>query len=102
MRQVREQTALAFLSDHGESWGERFADKQSVGGTYHMHGATLYDEIVEVPLILAGPGLPEGSVVPSQVGLVDLMPTLTGLAGAPIDGYSVISSLSELDVSRQP
>ena len=53
---LREQTAIAFLSDHGESWGERFADKTAVKGTYHMHGATLYDEIVEVPLILAAPG----------------------------------------------
>ena len=51
---LRDDTALAFLSDHGESWGERFADKQAVQGTYHMHGATLYDEIVEVPLILVG------------------------------------------------
>jgi arylsulfatase A-like enzyme len=52
---LREQTALVFLSDHGESWGERFADKQAVKGTYHMHGATLYEEIVEVPLILSAP-----------------------------------------------
>ena len=37
---LREQTALAFVSDHGESWGERFADKSHVKGTYHMHGAT--------------------------------------------------------------
>ena len=25
-------------------------------GVYHMHGATLFDEIVEVPLILSAPG----------------------------------------------
>ena len=52
---LREETALAFTSDHGESWGERFADKHAVKGTYHMHGATVYDEIVEVPLIVVGP-----------------------------------------------
>jgi arylsulfatase A-like enzyme len=90
---LRETTALAFVSDHGESWGERFADKQAVQGTYHMHGATLYDEIVEVPLILAAPGLVEPGVVTSQVSLVDLAPTLLDLAGAPLEGVDGSSLL---------
>jgi arylsulfatase A-like enzyme len=79
---LREETAIVFLSDHGESWGERFVDKEAVKGTYHMHGATLYDEIVEVPLIVSAPGLEPG-VVHSQVSTVDLMPTLLELVGAP-------------------
>ncbi len=83
---LRERTVVALVSDHGESWGERFANKEDVKGTYHLHGATLYDEVVEVPLVLAGPDLPVGRVVSSQVSLVDLMPTLLELAGAPIDG----------------
>ena len=53
---LREQTAIAFVADHGESWGERYADKSEIQGTYHMHGADLYDEVVRVPLILAAPG----------------------------------------------
>ena len=72
---LREQTAIAFVADHGESWGERYDDKSEIQGTYHMHGADLYDEVVRVPLILAAPGL-EPAVVSSQVSLVDLMPTL--------------------------
>jgi arylsulfatase A-like enzyme len=84
---LRERTALAFLSDHGESWGERFADKQAVGGTYHMHGATLFEEVVEVPLLLSAPDRVEpGAVVGEQVSLVDLAPTLLDLGGAPLDG----------------
>ena len=83
---LREQTAIAFVSDHGESWGERYADKTDVKGTYHMHGADLYDEVVRVPLVLSAPGLLQPAVVPSQVSLVDLMPTLLDLADAPIDG----------------
>lgn len=83
---LRERTALAFLSDHGESWGERFADKEQVKGTYHMHGARLDEEIVEVPLILSAPGRIEPAVVPEQVSLVDLTPTLLDLGGAPLDG----------------
>ena len=77
---LREETALAFTSDHGESWGERFGDKEAVKGTYHMHGATVYDEIVEVPLIVSAPGRVQPGVVRSQVSLVDLTPTLLDLA----------------------
>ncbi len=89
---LRENTVFAFLSDHGESWGERFSAKEDVKGVYHMHGATLFDEIVEVPLIVSAPGLEPG-VVDSQVRSVDLMPTLLELAGLPAretDGESLL------------
>jgi arylsulfatase A-like enzyme len=90
---LREQTVVAFLSDHGESWGERVADKQDVKGVYHMHGATVYDEIVRVPLILSAPGRLEAGSVYSQVRSVDLMPTLLDIAAiaAPeVDGESLL------------
>jgi arylsulfatase A-like enzyme len=90
---LREQTAFAFVSDHGESWGERFADKEDVKGIYHMHGAALYDEVVQVPLIVSAPGSLDSGVVWSQVRSVDLMPTLLELAGIPvpeIDGDSLL------------
>ena len=80
---LRESTTFAFLSDHGESWGERFADKADVKGVYHLHGATLDDEIVHVPLILSAPGRLEPAVVDAQVRTVDLVPTLLDLAGLP-------------------
>jgi membrane-anchored protein YejM (alkaline phosphatase superfamily) len=98
---LRERTAIAFVSDHGESWGERFADKDAVKGTYHLHGAALYDEVVEVPLVLAAPGLPEGLVVPSQVSLVDLMPTLAELGGSPLDGLDGRSLLPLVEGTEQ-
>jgi arylsulfatase A-like enzyme len=90
---LRETTALAFISDHGESWGERFAAKDDVKGVYHMHGATLYDEIVHVPLLLSAPGRLEPAVVGEQVRSVDVMPTLLELAGIPageMDGESLL------------
>ncbi|HUG65831.1 MAG TPA: sulfatase [Gaiellaceae bacterium] len=89
---LRENTVFALLSDHGESWGERFAAKDDVQGVYHMHGATLFDEIVEVPLILTAPGL-DPRAVDEQVRLIDLMPTLLELAGLPAretDGESLL------------
>ena len=88
-----EKTVVAFLSDHGESWGERFATKDDVKGVYHMHGATLFDEIVQVPLVLSAPGRLEPAVVESQVRTVDLVPTLLDLAGLPAresDGESLL------------
>ena len=90
---LREDTVFAFLSDHGESWGERFVTKDDVKGVYHMHGSALFDEIVEVPLILSAPGGLEPGVVASQVRTVDLVPTLLDLAGLPAretDGASLL------------
>ena len=90
---LRERTVFSFLSDHGESWGERFSEKEDVKGVYHMHGATLNDEIVNVPLILSAPGRLEPAVVASQVRSIDLMPTLLELSGVPareIDGESLL------------
>jgi arylsulfatase A-like enzyme len=93
---LRETTALAFVSDHGESWGERFADKADVKGTYHLHGATLNEEIVQVPLILTAPGLEPG-VVSSQVRTTDLFPTLAELAGTSVDAIDGASLLPVAD-----
>src|SRR5262245_12542568 len=90
---LREDTVFAFLSDHGESWGERFRDKSEVKGVYHMHGATLFDEIVQVPLILSAPGRLDAAVVEAQVRSIDLVPTLLELAGLPAretDGESLL------------
>ncbi|MEP7223355.1 MAG: sulfatase [Actinomycetota bacterium] len=90
---LRESTVVAFLSDHGESWGERFSSKEDVKGVYHMHGATLFDEIVHVPLILSAPGTIEPGAVRTQVRSIDLMPTLLDLVGVPAretDGESLL------------
>lgn len=90
---VREQTVVAFGADHGESWGERFADKDEVEGMYHLHGSALHDEILHVPLIVSAPGVEPGRVVESQVRTIDLAPTVVELAGLPeqsSDGRSLL------------
>lgn len=91
---LRDTTAVIFLSDHGESWGERIPDKRELGGIYHLHGATLYDEILHVPLIVSAPGRLEPGVVGAQVSSVDVVPTMLDLAGlAPLecDGVSLLA-----------
>jgi arylsulfatase A-like enzyme len=102
---LRESTVVAFLSDHGESWGERFASKEDVKGVYHMHGATLFDEIVHVPLILSAPGTIEPGVVRTQVRSIDLMPTLLDLAGLPAreaDGESLLPLMDGREHGDRP
>jgi arylsulfatase A-like enzyme len=90
---IRDSTAVVLTADHGESWGERFADKAEVRGVYQLHGAGLADEVLHVPLIVSAPGLDPG-VVPSQVRAVDIAPTVLDLAGldppAEADGSSLL------------
>jgi arylsulfatase A-like enzyme len=70
-----ERTFVVIVSDHGEE----FMDHGSVG-----HGRTLYEELVRVPLIVLGPGIPAGVVVEEPVSLVDVTPTLLSLLGAAV------------------
>lgn len=66
---------ILYTSDHGELcgerdlWGKRF----------------LYEGSAGVPLLMAGPGLPEGGVRHAPVSHIDLFPTLLEAAGvAPV------------------
>jgi arylsulfatase A-like enzyme len=66
------QTIVVVTSDHGEEFFEH-------GGV--MHGRTQYQELLRVPLILVGPGIPQGLRIDQPVSLVDLAPTLLTLLG---------------------
>ena len=69
-----DQPALiAVVGDHGESLGEHGE---------RTHGIFLYRASLEVPLILAGPGVPAGEVVEEVLGTRRLMRTLLQLLGA--------------------
>ena len=64
-------TIVVVTADHGEEFGER-------GKFGHE---TLYDGLVHVPLIMAGPGIKGGTLVKQQVSLIDLAPTIADLLG---------------------
>jgi arylsulfatase A-like enzyme len=65
--------AVALCGDHGEAFWEHGC----VG-----HGNNFHEEEIHVPLIIRPPGPPAaGAVVPGQVGLIDLAPTLVDIAG---------------------
>lgn len=66
------ETWIIALSDHGEELHDH--------GSFE-HGHTLYQELVRVPLIVAGPGVAAGQAVTRPVSLQDVAPTVRGLLG---------------------
>jgi arylsulfatase A-like enzyme len=58
------------------------------------HGLNLYEYMVRVPLIVAGPEIPRGHVVPHQVSQVDIMPTLLEMLRVPRDAGTVMHGRS--------
>jgi arylsulfatase A-like enzyme len=71
-RGLWDRTYVIVTSDHGEAFGEH--------GIF-LHGKGLYDELLRVPLIVAGPGIPPGLRIAAPVSLTDLFPTLRELLG---------------------
>jgi arylsulfatase A-like enzyme len=69
---LAEEALLVVVSDHGEEFAEH-------GGTDHMR--TQYREVIRVPLLLRGPGVPAGVRYETPVSLVDLTPTVLSYAG---------------------
>lgn len=81
-----DRDLLIFISDHGEEFYEH--------GQW-LHGQSLYDEMIRVPLILRGPGIPAGEVNFDPVQLIDLPPTIAEWIGEPlpwpVQGVSLLS-----------
>lgn len=92
----RDDTLVVFLSDHGEE----FLDH---GRCDHIHG--VHDELVHVPLIMAGPGIPRGEVVHAPVSLVDVAPTVLDLLGVDPDhrmeGESLVTAMRGAKPARR-
>lgn len=82
-----DETVLAFTGDHGEELFER---------GFLGHGHSLKQELVRVPLVLAGPGVP---VAQRNTGLFSvrlLAPLLARLAGVDFgDGAEALRALTQ-------
>lgn len=72
-RGMMENTYIVFCSDHGDMLGDLGLYQKSVP----------YEASIHVPLIIAGPGIPEGEISDAMVELIDLNPTVSDLAGLP-------------------
>jgi len=78
-RSLRARTVIARISDHGEM-------ALSHGGL-RQKMFNAYEETIRVPLVISNPLLfPRGAETDAPASLVDLVPTLLGIAGAPADG----------------
>ena len=66
------RTVIVFTSDNGLLLGEHRLIFKGV----------LYEEAIRVPLIISGPGFPDGVTRRQIVGNVDLAPTIVSIAGA--------------------
>jgi N-acetylglucosamine-6-sulfatase len=80
-----ENTLIVFVADNGWMLGEHRLRGKEV----------LYEEAIRVPLVMRGPGLPEGANYGGIVGNIDLAPTILDVTGvAPQrepDGVSLLA-----------
>ncbi|WP_371226288.1 choline-sulfatase [Roseovarius sp. 2305UL8-3] len=81
-----DNTIVIVTADHGDMLGER-------GLWYKMN---FFEHSARVPLVMAGPGVTQGTA-PNACSLVDLLPTFLDIArgdadilGEPIDGRSLM------------
>jgi N-acetylglucosamine-6-sulfatase len=87
-------TYFVFSSDNGFHMGE-----------YRMLSGkqTAFDTDIKVPLVVMGPGVPEGATVRSMASSIDLAPTFLNIAGAkPTHEPDGVSLLGLLRGERPP
>jgi arylsulfatase A-like enzyme len=73
-----DNTIVLLFSDHGYLLGEK--------NTFQKQN--LWERANKVPLIVAGPGVPQGEFRAQTAGLIDIYPTLVDLAGLPANPVS--------------
>ena len=67
-----DDALIVFFSDHGEEFREH-------GDLEHL--TTVYQEVIQVPLLIKWPRQQEGTVVPGAFALLDLYPSLVAHLG---------------------
>jgi choline-sulfatase len=92
---LADSTRVMYTSDHGDNLGARGLWGKS----------TMYEEVAGVPLVIAGPDVPQGRKVSTPASHVDTYPFIMECAGEDrpemYDGHSGIS-LSRLARGEQP
>ena len=86
------ETIVLVVGDHGEQFGEH-----GLLG----HGNSLFEPLVRVPFLLAGPGVAAQELAPGSVRLDDLAPTLFQLLGLErldqMEGRDLLDPASRAD-----
>lgn len=85
-RGLAESTLLIVVGDHGEAFGEHGAV---------THSDVIWDEALEVPAVVVGPGVEPGRARGSR-SLVDILPTVADALGFSVQGARGLPGLSLL------
>ena len=89
-----DKSLIVLLSDHGEGLGEH-GERE--------HGVFLYREAIHVPLLVKLPGnARRGESIGAPVALVDVLPTVAALTGAPAPGRLAGRDLLSRSKDRDP
>jgi arylsulfatase A-like enzyme len=84
-----DNTIVVFAGDNGLAIGRH--------GLFGKQN--LYDHSVRVPLIFAGPGVPQGVRTDAYAYLLDIFPTLCELTGCPrpesVEGESLVAAMGD-------
>jgi arylsulfatase A-like enzyme len=123
-----DDTIVVITGDHGEQYARSAAELKLIraatkvrrklklskwfvaadnrlAGLAVGHGFGLYEPLVRVPLVIAGPGVPRARV-DDQVRHVDLLPTVAELCGVEtptgIDGRSLVPLMQGLGLPEEP
>lgn len=104
---MREDTLIVFQSDNGGTRSKMFAGEAAVAGDLPPSNAplrdgkgTLYEGGTRVVALMNWPGRIAPGVAPGMIHVVDMLPTLAGLAGAstagtkPLDGVDLWPALT--------
>ncbi len=85
-RGLMKNTVLVVTADHGEELEEH--GRMS-------HGQTVYQEVLQVPLVIHTPGAVPAGRRPGRASLIDVVPTLLDLLGMPLpDGDASLDGVS--------
>jgi hypothetical protein len=100
-RRLLSRTVVVVVGDHGEE----LMEYGWVGHASTSQEAKLVPEIMHVPLVLAGPGIPAGAVSDALVQQVDLLPTICRLLDLPapdrLDGRAIKMRSRQLGSRRK-
>ncbi|MBI3819763.1 MAG: sulfatase [Planctomycetes bacterium] len=108
-----DRTWFVILADHGEEFWDHLTEEEA---NYHDsrgyfgvgHGHTLFEELLQVPLVVAGPGVKAGARIKTPVSLIDLSPTLLDAVGMgpQVGGFtlgrSLLASFDGTEPERRP
>src|SRR5262249_13704034 len=100
-RGLADSTLLVVTADHGEEFWDHALAQQASGdprGIWGIgHGHTMYQELLRVPLVLVGPGVPPGRAVDCPASIAAVLPTALARLGVasptPLDGRDLSPAL---------